>query len=134
MQAIVNNPITIPFLSSGLTTGVTTFTKSTLLNGVPVVYPSFTFTEIGGGLYTMTFTPTTTGTLSIFIQGVLLPQIDIVSRTLAQQLQDISDEAIGSWTWDKTTGILQLYRLDGTSFHSYNVVDTLSNASKELIS
>ena len=133
MQAIVNTPLIVPFTSTGLTTGLTTFTVVMLNNGTPVSYTP-TFTEIGSGLYTMTFTPVATGNLSIFVQGVLLPGIEVVSRTLYQQLQDVSDEALGSWTWDKTTGVLQLLRQDGTSFHTYNVVDTVSNASRELVS
>src|ERR1022692_3884062 len=111
MQSLVNLPITIPFLSTGLVTGLTTFSSITLVDGTLGVY-SPTYAEIGSGLYNLTFTPLSTGLYTIFIEEVLLPSIEVVSKTLSSQLQDISDENLGSWQWDKTTGILQLYRLD----------------------
>jgi hypothetical protein len=114
MQAIINLPIKIPFTSAGLVTGLTSFSPIFLLNGVIMTTPTWTSTEIGSGLYTLNFIPTSTGILSILISQSLLVPIEVVSVTTAQILQNLADESIGSWTWNKTTGILNMIRQDGT--------------------
>jgi hypothetical protein len=131
MQAIINLPIKIPFTSAGLVTGLTSFSPIFLLNGVIMTTPTWTSTEIGSGLYTLNFIPTSTGILSILISQSLLVPIEVVSVTTAQILQNLADESIGSWTWNKTTGILNMIRQDGTPLANFNVVDTLSTASRE---
>lgn len=133
MQCTINNAIKIPFTSSGLITGLTTFTPIFLLNGNVTTFIPITYTEIGSGLYTINLTPATSGVLSIFIEGALLPEIEIVARTIGSILQDLQDESLGSWVWDKTAGSLEMVRQDGTSLARFNVVDTLSSASRERI-
>ena len=133
MECTINNPIKIPFTSASLVTGKTTFTPLFLLNGVATTISGITYTEVGSGLYTINLTPTTSGLLSIFIEGILLAPIEITARTTASILQDLQDEALGSWTWNKTTGMLEMIRQDGTSLAGFNVVDTLSDASRERI-
>lgn len=134
MQCILNQSITLPFISEGFTTGLTSFTPVVaLLDGtVLTTQPSFTFLEVGGGLYTFTFTPNATGAWTIFIQGQLI-KVDIVTRTDSSYLKNLEDECLGSWQWDKNAGTLTLIRQDSSDLAVFNVTDTLISASKERI-
>ena len=134
MQYQINLPVTLPFTSVNLVTGLVSFTPRFVLDGILTTVTPLVYAEIGGGLYTITFTPTASGKLSLFIEHILYPAIEVVNVTNDVILQNIVDEAIGSWTWDKVTGILTLVRQSGSTMATFNVVDTLSNASRERIS
>lgn len=128
-EAVVNQPVTLPFTSVGMTIGIGNPETIILANGaVTTIVP--TFVEIGSGLYTLTFTPTSTGIYTIFVQNQIIA-INVVAKSVYTFLQNIEDEAIGSWQWDKTAGTLSLLRQDGSSFVSFNVVDNMSTASRE---
>ena len=95
-HAVIGQPTTVPFTSVGFATGLTTFTVITLLNGQALVpMPMMTFTEIGGGAYTLTFTPTQTGVYTFFIQQQLL-NITVTTTSFEQSLQTLQDAALGS--------------------------------------
>lgn len=134
MQCTINTPITLPFTSVNLVTGLVSFTPRFTLDGILVVITPLVYAEIGGGLYTIHFTPTASGELSLFIEHILYPAIEVVSVTNTVILQNIVDESLGSWTWDKVSGVLTLIRQSGTTMATFNVVDTISNASRERIS
>lgn len=128
-ETVVNQPVTLPFTSVGMTIGIGNPATIILANGaVTTIVP--TFVEIGSGLYTLTFTPTSTGIYTIFVQNQIIA-INVVAKSVYTFLQNIEDEAIGSWQWDKTAGTLSLLRQDGSSFVSFNVVDNMSTASRE---
>lgn len=128
-ETVVNQPVTLPFTSVGMTIGIGNPETIILANGaVTTIVP--TFVEIGSGLYTLTFTPTSTGIYTIFVQNQIIA-INVVAKSVYTFLQNIEDEAIGSWQWDKTAGTLSLLRQDGSSFVSFNVVDNMSTASRE---
>jgi len=91
---------------------------------------SYTTTEIGNGLYTITFTPTTTGYYTLFIQQAIAAGFNVVSRNLYSFLQNIEDEALGSWSWDKVGGVLTLVTQTGTPLASFAVTDNLTIASR----
>jgi hypothetical protein len=133
MQCIINLPVKIPFLSVGLVTGLTVFTPRFLLNGNLVTVSPVSFNEIGAGLYTITFTPTASGNMSLFIEQGLMTDIEIVNRTNTQILQNLEDDALGSWIWDKTAGTLKVLRQDGTPLANFKVADTVSDASRERV-
>lgn len=129
-NVVLNQPIVVPFVSANLVTGKTSFTNVYfLLNGV-VVSMSYTTAEIGNGLYTFTFTPISTGTYSIFIEQTIAANLSVVTRTTTSYLQNIEDEALGSWSWDKTTGILTLVTQSGTALATFAVTDNLMLASR----
>ena len=133
-EHVINQPITLPFVADGLATGLLTFSPALLIDGLDVVEPSFVFLEIGGGLYTVTFTPTTTGVFSIFIEGKLLPEFQVVSKLTQERIKDLEEVELGSWTWDKSTGSLTLIRQDSSTLATFQVVDTVESASRERIS
>jgi hypothetical protein len=104
------------------------------LNGV-LNSTSVTVAYVGtGNLYTLTFTPTSTGIYNLFCFGEIQARINVMTRSDQSFLQNIEDECLGSWSWDKTGGTLTLLRQDGTTLNTYNVTDTLTTASRELSS
>jgi hypothetical protein len=129
MEYLVNQATKIAFTSTGLATGQTVFTHSFLVNG-NVVAVTPTFTEIGAGLYTANFTPTVTGRWVLFIGGKTY-EFEVVSKTLQNGVGELLDESLGSWSWNKSTGLLTLFRGDGSTLATYNVVDTVQAASRE---
>ena len=131
-QCIVNQLVRIPFLSTGLVTGLTTVSFAYLLNGGSTVVTP-TFTEIGGGLYTFNFTPTSTGRGSLFIQGSIQASFDVVNKDILTYLKNLEDESLGSWQWNKTSGVLTLLRQDSSVLATFNVVDTLTEAHRERV-
>jgi hypothetical protein len=131
MQFIINQPISIPFTRIGFATGTTTFTPRILLNGLLIVVTPITYIEIGGGLYTINFTPVAIGNISIFIEQGLITNIEIVQKTNTQLLRNLEDAAVGSWKWDEVAGTMAMIRLDGTLLSNFNIVDTLNIASRE---
>lgn len=130
MEYQVNQPLKLAFTSAGLATGQTAFGTIVTLNG-NVVVQAATYTEIGSGLYTMNFTPTTTGKWAIFLGGAVQLRFDVVTKTTAVALADITDEALGSWTWNKATGLLTLLRGDNSTLATYTVLDTVQASSRE---
>lgn len=132
MQYLINQPITVPFTSVGLTLAKTVFTPYVLLNGILTTITP-TYLEIGGGLYTITFTPLGSGVFTIFIEGSILHRLEVVGKLATTTLQNVEDSSIGSWVWDKVNGTLTTVRQDGTTLASFNIVDTLTNASRERV-
>jgi hypothetical protein len=136
IETPINTPISIPFTSVNLVTGLTGFAYVVALNNVVLstlttpVAPTFTFVEMGGGAYLLTFTPSSTGNYTIYIQNQIAAVISVVARDKFSYLQNLENEAIGSWSWNKTTGVLTMLRQDGTTLATYNVVDNLTIASR----
>ena len=93
---------------------------------------TLTFSNIStAGLANFTFTPTTSGVYTVYGDSQVIATVDVVSRTLTSYLQNIEDEALGSWTWDKVSGSLHMLKQDGTTLANFLVVDTLTTGSKE---
>jgi hypothetical protein len=132
MQLILNQASKIPFTSTALATGLTVFTPVFLLNGVLNVPTDITYTEISGGLYTLNFTPTTSGSYTLFIGGLVYP-FEVVTRDIMTVLRSIEDEALGSWQWNKITGSLSLLRQDGSALASFLVTDNADAATRERV-
>lgn len=134
MDILVNQAVSIPFISAGLTTGKTAFSPSFVVAGALVTGLSPTYTELGGGLYVVSVVPATTGHWTLFIEGAIQAQFDVWAQVPYSVLTDLHDEALSSWSWNKVTGVLTLYRSDSSTLGTYNVVDTLELSSKEVIS
>lgn len=134
-QYLLNQAVKIPFTASGLATGLTTFTPIILVNGaIPGSLPTITYTEVGQGVYTINFAPNVSGKWAIFIGGSLQLQFEVVSKDFATYLKNLEDQALGSWTWNKTSGLLTLFRPDSSTLGTYQVSDTLEAASRERLS
>lgn len=130
MEWVVNQQVKLGFVGS--TTGLSTFADLTFLKNGVVYAQSFTTSEVGNKLYVVTFTPTTTGVYTLFVNGQIQATIEVVTKTLQTLATDLLDEALGSWTWNKTTGVLTLLRQSGSQLATYTVVDNSTTASREL--
>lgn len=143
MQYTINNPISIPLYSTidlrslgavadyyvDNTFNVGTVLPSgtlTLLTGTPVGFTGY--------LFSLTFTPTISGIYKICMAGIVLPEFEVVSKTSQTILQNLEDESLGSWTWNKTTGVLSLLRQSGSVLATFNAADSLVAASRERVS
>ncbi|HET8688142.1 MAG TPA: hypothetical protein VFM18_16020, partial [Methanosarcina sp.] len=60
--------------------------------------------------------------------------IHVVSKDVYSILYDLDDIGQGSWRYDKTTGVMTLYRQNGMVLRTFNVLDNNSQTSRELIS
>ena len=126
----VNTLITIPCKITGIIKPVdTTLIKEGTLDLTTV---NFVYMATPG-LGVFSFTPITTGTYFLYADGVIQASIDIKSKSTQAYLINIEDEALGSWVWDKTTGALTMVRQDGGNLANFEVVDTLTESSRERI-
>lgn len=83
--------------------------------------------------WSISFTPTVTGVYSLFAFGMIQLRLKCVEKSAYSILANIEDEAVGSWSWDKQTGKLTMFRQNGTVLSTYNVVDNLLISSRERI-
>ena len=127
----INQAVKFPFLIGAGTTGMVAFSVTTLRNGE--VYPglTFTFDEIGGGVYTAEVTFTEIGRYSIIIEDDISANINAVNKDIYTILNDLDDVAQGSWIYNKANGTLTLKRQNGTDLASFDVVDNETVSSRE---
>lgn len=91
--------------------------------------------QIGSTVYwTVSFTPNATGLYTLFAFSTLQFRAACNSKSLTSMVKNIEDEALGSWTWDKTTGVLTILRQDGSTLATHTALDTLTEASRERVS
>lgn len=133
MEYLVNTTVKLAVTSTGLATGQASLPVTFLKDGLTVAGVNPTFSEIGLGLYTVNFTPASTGKWSVFVGGKTY-DLEVVARTLQNVLGDVYDASVGSWYWNKGSGVLTLYRGDGSTMATYNVVNTVEEASRERVS
>jgi hypothetical protein len=133
IETLVNQPVKVPFVSANNVTGLTSFSGVQLLKNGLASPLATVFTEISNGLYTATFTPTSTGLYIYFIEGKIQAYINVVNKTSFTFLQNLEDVAMGSWEWNKNTNALSFIRQDGTTLATFNVTDNLIEASRERI-
>lgn len=134
MIVLLDKPVNTPaVVTTLLSTNTAPSDLSIYKDGAHLLIP-VTFTNLSSsGICSLTFTPTTTGNYTLFGDGKLLATVEVTSRSLRSYLQNLEDESIGSWLWNKTTGSLELLRQDGSSLANFNVVDTLTESSRERI-
>ena len=131
ITTLINTPIILYFQAGA---GLTTFSNTKIVNnGVVLISPVVTISELSAGLYKLVYTPTVTGTYLVYASSQILGYVEVVTRLNSSYLKNIEDEALGSWSWNKVTGLLILVRQDGTSLASFNVVDDQITSSKELL-
>lgn len=91
-----------------------------------------TSSQIGtSNAWAISFTPSSTGLYSVFAFGSIQYRVPCVSKLSYEMLKNIEDEALGSWQWNKTSGVLSVFRQDGTLLATHSVTDTLTAASRE---
>lgn len=130
VEIIVNTAVKAPFVSFTNITGLSSFPDLRILKDGVSNPLTTTYAEIGGGLYVATFTPVSTGIYTFFIEKQVQGVFKVLSKSLYTFLQNIEDASIGSWTWNKQTGVLTFVRQDSTTLAGFDVVDTLTTASR----
>jgi hypothetical protein len=131
IESLVNTLVKVPFVSTNNTTGLVSFSNVFILRDGVSAGLSITYTEIGNGLYTANFTPTSTGFHALFIETRLQGFVNVITKSFYTYLQNLEDTAIGSWTWDKNTNILLIKRQDGTTLAGFSVADDLTQANRQ---
>ena len=104
------------------------------LEGAPVTLP-VSFASLGPtGPSTAKFTPTSSGLYTlVLVDGSVVANVDVVSRTLQSYLRNVEDEALGSWVWNRVDGTLQMLRQDGSLLANFAAIDTQTESSRERI-
>lgn len=127
----VNLPVRVFFKD---TPGKTSFGDLVVVkDGNPVPNPSVSYTEVSAGFYRLNYTPTSTGIYTFHVASQIPAQVEVVTKTIYSYLRNIEDEAMGSWQWDKTSGVLTMVRQDGSELAKFNIVDNLTTSSRELV-
>ena len=57
--------------------------------------------------------------------------VDQGGSTIESKIDDIMTATIGSWVWDKSTGLMTMYDLNGSEKFKFSVEDTAEEASRE---
>lgn len=132
MELIINTPFTTVISGAPATTPSDAVLY---LAGAPSgVSLSTTLINGATNVWLITFTPTVTGNYSLFAFGIVQLRIQCVAKSSTLMLTNMEDEALGSWTWDKATGVLTILRQNGTTLATHDVTDTLVSASRERVS
>ncbi len=129
MEWTVNQPVRIGF--AGSATGLTTFPDMALLKDGVTYVLAVTTSEVGNKFYIATFTPTVTGVYTLFVNGSVQATVNVVAKTSQAMLVEVLDEALGSWTWNKSTGVLTLLKQNGGTLATFDVVDNTVTSSRE---
>jgi len=133
LETVINQPFSVPFVARNNDSGRTNFTLTILKDGV--VYTSLqsplTWAEIGNGLYTLSLVFTDSGLYTFFIDNAIAASVWVKERSDLSFLQNIEDAAIGSWSWNKQTGVLTLYRVNGQVLQTFTMTDTVQLTQRE---
>ena len=138
INTFVGQAVGVPILD---TAGLVSFptlslladTSITVVGGIQPVTTGLSVpveTSLNSGIYSLVFTPTTIGNYYIKYNGAILAHVYVAAKDIMSQVQNIEDESMGSWSWDKNTGILTLLRQLGTTMATYTVVDTTLTSSR----
>lgn len=84
--------------------------------------------------WSVSFTPNSTGIYTLYAFGAVQFRIVSVPKLTYLMVSNIEDEALGSWTWDKTTGTLTILRQNGTVLATHTALDSLTQSSRERVS
>lgn len=135
VETTVSTPIKVPFVSENNDTGMTYFDTTILKDGdiyTSLVIP-VSFTEVGEGLYVVEVTFTESGVYTLFIEGQIAGYITVRDRSMMSYLVNLEDAAMGSWLWNKQTGSLRLFRINGQALSTFQMADGTTTASREII-
>lgn len=131
LEAALNTSIS--FVISGPNSGALTDLVLYLNGNTTAITP--TALQIGTtNAWKITFTPTSTGVYSVYAFNAVQLQVQCNLKSMQTYLANIEDEALGSWTWDKTTGVLTVLRQSGATLATHTIVDNSSTASRERVS
>jgi hypothetical protein len=131
MEYMLGQPITIVFPSQGLISGLTSFPDLRIFVDGVLTPETVTFRDLSNGLYSMSFNSNASGAYTVYIQGAIQTRFNVVTRDVYSFLRNIEDEAIGSWTWNKVTGVMSIIRQDSSILGTFKIIDTADSSSRE---
>lgn len=131
MEYMLGQPITIVFPSQGLVSGLTSFPDLRIFVDGVLTPETVTFRDLSNGLYSMSFNSNASGAYTVYIQGAIQTRFNVVTRDVYSFLRNIEDEAIGSWTWNKVTGVMSIIRQDSSILGTFKIIDTADSSSRE---
>ena len=88
------------------------------------------YVSLSENIWKISFTPTSTGRYDLILQGQIAVTLDVVSATLRNSVQDLLDEALGTWSLDKSVGTLTLFRRNGDLLKTFSIQDNTSEMSR----
>lgn len=122
-QLPIGSTLQIPFQTDPLANKEVVVVKE----GASVTLP-VTVTSVNVTIGVVSFTPTVTGFYDVFVDSVHVGSVEIVTRSIFEILNNLEDEALGSWEWNKSTKEMKLFRRDGTELLVYTADDTPEEA------
>lgn len=127
-EAVINLPVTTVVANPGVSP---LSDAAVYLNGAISAQP-VTAAQIGGSpVWSVSFTPNSTGEWSLFAFGTIQFRVKVVAKSIYDFARNIEDESLGSWQWDKESGVLTMLRQDGSALATFEVNDTLETSSRE---
>lgn len=94
----------------------------------PVGLPGSTLTDY---VYICEVVVRETGDFQVLVNGIARDiRVHCTETGFYETINQIKDEAVGSWQWDKETGILTLLDEDGNQLTTYTVVDGQTSTSR----
>ena len=130
LEMTINVPFTTVFEGPAFTTPSDAIL---FLDGNVSSTPFTTSAIPGTTLWAVGFTPVATGVYVFYAFGEIKFRIQCFNKSLFGMITNIEDESLGSWTWDKTTGVLTVLRQNGSALAIHNVVDNQTEASRERV-
>lgn len=129
----IGKVVAMSVVSPNATVGLTSFPYVLTVDGaLPTLPVPVTFSEIGQGVYKVSFVPGSTGVYQFFSGGVENFHIEVVTSSEHSTLSTILSYIVGSWKWDKITGRLEYFDIDGNFLNSYEMKDSAQESSREL--
>lgn len=131
LEILINSPFSTVVSSSG----ATALSDLVLYKDGSTTSVTPTAVRVGTtDTWTVSFTPTETGVFEVHAFGLIQIRVLAVQKLSRQMIANVENEALGSWSWNKQTGVLTLVTQTGDVFATFTVEDTLTNSSRERVS
>lgn len=93
---------------------------------------SLSVTQLGStNVWSISFVPNSTGIYTVYAFGQVQFRAQANTKSIYASLANIEDYTLGNWMWNKQTGLLTLYRVNGSVLATYNMLDQSNSSSRE---
>jgi hypothetical protein len=127
----INTPVTLAYAKGGIIDVLPGNVSFSLIKGNTVTATPLPTQELVAGVLVSTFTPTLLGFQHLVVDGRVVGDLEVVPRSYQLSLSTLEDVALGSWKLDKSTKVLTLYTQQGAEMATYDVVDSVTETSRE---
>lgn len=98
-----------------------------VVDGAIVALPS-NVVGLEDSIFSVEFSPTSTGTYDVIVDNEVVARYEVVYRDVISLLGSIEDSCLGGWEWNKTSGVMTLYRQNGEELATFSCGDSLEEA------